>query len=178
MIVFGETLDPSEKKDFTFDWTPKLGSGETIETQDITFIDTAGATCPAESVSTPYSSVWLTGGNDGGRVIFVIRIHTSGGRDLEQALAVDVVDALSIPAATPVSELIAMLAAARAQRHLVATGEAVVEVMRNGRKVTRKVASMAEMQAYILTLEREIAQAQSDADGRPRRRAIGLMWRN
>lgn len=71
-----------------------------------------------------------------------------------------------------------MLAEAKAQRHVVALGNAVVEVWRNGRRVQVEVTSIEKLQDYIMALEREIdEQTMADA-GKNKRRAITLAWPN
>lgn len=81
-------------------------------------------------------------------------------------------------AETEVERLTRLVAEAEAQRHLVALGQAIVDVWRDGRRVTRKVSSLAELDAYIAGLRRDLEKATATAAGRPARRAIGLAWRN
>lgn len=69
---------------------------------------------------------------------------------------------------------------AEAKRHEVATGGAVVEFWRDGRRITRKISSIDELNAYIQTLKSELVEAQIAEGITPtrRRRAIGLAWKN
>lgn len=69
---------------------------------------------------------------------------------------------------------------AEAKRHEVATGGAVVEMWRDGRRITRKISSLDELNSYIATLKSELVEAQIE-EGLPvtrRRRAIGIAWSN
>lgn len=77
-----------------------------------------------------------------------------------------------------VDRLKRLIAQAESQRHLVALGQAVVDVWRDGRRVTRKVSSLAELDSYIAGLRRDLEKAVASAAGRRPRRAIGLAWRN
>lgn len=36
MELYSETLDPSETKDFAFDWSPKLATSENVTSQAVT----------------------------------------------------------------------------------------------------------------------------------------------
>lgn len=69
---------------------------------------------------------------------------------------------------------------AEAKRHEVATGGAVVEMWRDGRRITRKISSIDELNIYIATLKSELIEAQIAEGITPtrRRRAIGLAWSN
>lgn len=181
MEVFSEAHDPSETKDFAFDWSPKLGDGETVVSQFVTFIDAAGTTNPSNSLASPISRVWISGGMHGQRAIFTISVTTSGGRTLEVALGVNVIDSVLGPAAeSEIDRLTRQIAEAEAQRHNVALGNAVVEIWRDGRRITKKIATMAELETYIRDLRAELTSAQISAGIAPtrRRRAIGLAWRN
>lgn len=180
MKVFAEPLDPSETKDFAFDWSPQLSAGETVSAQVVTFIDAAGTTSPSNSVATPISRVWLTGGTHGARVIFIIRVTTSGGKTLEESFGVNVVDSVLGPVAeTDVERLTREITECKAQRVKVATGGGVVMLWRDGRRVSYQIASTDNLNNLIRVLEGELAAAQAAAGivpATPRRRAIGLLW--
>lgn len=180
MQIFDQTLDPSETKDFTFDWSPRLGSGETVSSQVVSFVNAAGTTSPSNSVASPVSRVWLTGGNPGERVIFTIAATTSAGRTLEEAFGVDVVDTVLGPSAeTEIERLTREIAECKAQRVKVATGNAVVEVWRDGRKLRKHISTLAELNDLILVLEGELSAAQTAAgivNVAPRRSAIGTYY--
>lgn len=181
MQVFEETLDPSETKDFAFDWSPQLGDGETVLSQTVTFIDAAGTTSPSNSLASPISRVWLTGGTHGLGAIFTIRAVTSGGRTLEQALAVNVVDSvLGAPAETEIERLTREIAECKAQRVNVALGNAVVEIWRDGRRIKKLISTINELNSLIRVLEGELVSAQVAAGvtTTSRRRAITLGYRN
>ena len=179
MIVFDETLDPSETKDFSFDWSPQLGDGETVVSQVVVFIAAAGSTSPSDSVASPISRVWLTGGIHGQRIIFTIAAVTSGGRTLEAALAVDVVDSLiGPPAETELARLSRYLSEAREALHKLATGSQVVDLWHDGRRRRYAQQDVSNLTAYVDWLERQIESATAVESGRPRRAAFGLIWRN
>lgn len=181
MELYGETFDPSEVKDFTYDWTSRLGDGETVSSQDVTFIQTGGTTSPSDTLVADVSRVWLSGGAHGSRAIWSITVVTSAGRTLDVALAVDIVDnALVPPEGDTITVLSAQIADLKAQRLKVAMGESVIEVWRDGRRMKMQEVTLSEVDALIRKLEGELAAAQ-DAAGvtvtTPRRRAIRANWR-
>lgn len=179
MELFPETLDPSESKEYTFDWTPKLGDGETIVSHVVTFIDTAGTSAPSNGVVSPFSKVRLAGGTHGGRVTFSIVATTSAGNVLDVALAVDVIDnAVGQPVESDVQRLTRLLAEAEAQRHNVALGTAVIDIWRDGRRIRKHITNLAELNSYMNQLRRELASATAVEGGSARRRAIGVRWSN
>lgn len=177
--VFDETLDPSETKKYAYDWRPQLGDGETIASQSVNFVAAAGTTCPGDSHADGISNVYLSGGTHGERAIFEIVITTSAGNTLEAALGVDIYDNLTATATeTKVERLTRLISEAEDQRQLVALGQAVVEVWRDGRRITKKVSSIDELNSYILVLRRELLEATATATSQPRRRPITIAWRN
>lgn len=179
MQVYSETLDPSETKDFSFDWSAQLSAGETVTAQVVTFIDAAGTTSPSNSVATPFSRIWLTGGTVGQRVIYTIRATTSGGKTLEEAFGIDIVDTVLGPVAeSDIARLTREIAAVKAQRINLATGSAVIQVWRDGRRVEYKIGTVEELNALIRVLEGELSAAQAAAGVTvtSRRRGIGLQW--
>lgn len=181
MQVFEETLDPSETKDFAFDWSPQLGDGETVSSQTVTMIDAAGTTNPSNSLASPVSRVWLAGGTVGLRAIFTIRAVTSGGRTLEQALAVDIVDSvLGVTAETEIDRLTREISELKAQRINVASGNAVIDVWREGRRIRKHISTIDELNSLIRVLEGELVSAQVAAGvaTTSRRRAITIGYRN
>lgn len=181
MEVFVETLDPSETKDFAYDWSPALAEGETVSSQVVAFVDAAGTTNPTNSLATPISRIWLTGGTHGQRAIFTITAITSGGRTLEVALGVNVVDSASGPVAqTDIERLTREIAELKAQRINVASGSAVIDVWREGRRVRRHISTIAELNDLIRVLESELVSAQVAAGVTPttRRGALGIVWKH
>jgi len=181
MFTYAETLDPNEVRSFTQTWGEDLRDGEAISAIDaVTFIDEAGTTQPTvASFSTNTTLVWLTGGNTGETVTFTVRVTTSQSRTLEKAFAVRVVETtLVAPAETEVERLTREIAEAKAQRALVATGEAVIDAWRDGRRIRVAVPTLAEMDAHILRLQGELYDAQVVAgiEVQPRRTAIGVYY--
>lgn len=77
-----------------------------------------------------------------------------------------------------ISELETMIAEAKAHRHQIALGNAVIEVWRDGRRVRKHIANSAELENYIRSLERELENLTAANAGRPKRRPIALAWRN
>lgn len=180
MQVFEETLDPSETKDFAFTWAPQLGDGETVSTQVVTFIDAAGTTSPSDSLATPVSRVWLTGGTVGQSAIFTIRATTSGGRTLEEAFTVKIVDSvLGVEPATTLERL-----QAHREKLLDAKDEAiggsVVEVWngRYGNKMKYTAMTYDQIVDALLRVDREIAGEERLAAGGGKRGAVGLVWQH
>ncbi len=179
MEIYRETLDPSETKDYAWDWSSALADGETVTSQVVTFINSAGTTNPLNSLSSPISKVWLSGGIHGQRVIYSIVATTSAGRTLDAGLAVDVVDNVTMPVEQTDAERIASeLTAARALRAKIVSGEAIIELWRDSRRVRKQMPTLSELNNHIMRLERDLAQANAVAAGGSRRRAIGLAYRN
>ena len=179
MQTYTETKDPSETKDYTFDWSPKLASGEAITAQTVTFVDAAGTTSPSNTFASGISRVWLAGGTDGLKAIYTIRITTDGARTLEESFSVDIVDTVTGPTPqTEVERITAEIAEAKAMRTKVMKGEAVSEVWREGRRVVKPLPKLSDLNAMIVTLERELAEATAAAAGTSKRRPIGLAYRN
>lgn len=180
MELYSETLDPGETKDFAWDWTPKLATGEAVSSHVVAFIDAAGTTSPSNSVAANISRVWLSGGTVGSRAIWTITATTNQGRTFEQALAVDIVD--SVVGAEPATAL------ERLQAHREklldakddAVNGAVVEVWngRYGNKMKYQPMTYEQICTALQRVEAEIAGEEAKASGFGRRRAIGLGWNN
>lgn len=179
MQIYPETKDPSEVKDYLYDWSDRLDTGEMISAQTVTMVDAGGATSPSATFSGAISRVFLASGTHGSRVVYLVNVQTTGGKTLEESFGVDIVDViLGGTAETPVTELERMISEAKAQRHAAALGNAVVDVWRDGRRIRKQVATIEELNAYIRVLEIELAEATRVAEGKPKRRAIGIAWRN
>jgi hypothetical protein len=182
MEIYAQTLDPNEVRDFVQNWGAHLQAGESIASVTATFVNAAGATQPvAASAATPNTRVWLTGGNAGSRAVFTVRITTSGNRTFEEAYGVNIVESTYVaPAETEVERLTREIAEAKAQRALVATGQAVIDVWRDGRRIRKMIPTLEQLEAYIRQLQGELYEAQIAAGVAvtPRRRAIDLAWSN
>jgi gpW len=172
--VYDEPKDPTELKDFEFDWGPQLGAGETIVGQSFAFVDAAGATSPTQTWTGNISRIWLAGGIDGQRSIYTINVNTSGGRQFEVALGVNIVDSNRVT--SDADTLRGYLAEAKIKRHDIALGKSIKEVWRDGRRVIYEGMSLASIDAYIRQLESEIAMAENVAAGTPKRSAIGTYY--
>ena len=70
------------------------------------------------------------------------------------------------------------LTEAEAALHQLVQGSQVVEVWRDGRRMKFNAASRGDLSGYIADLKNQIAALEADADNRPRRRPIRLMWPN
>lgn len=68
------------------------------------------------------------------------------------------------------------LAEAEAARHKIAIGGGVEHVWRDGRRVSYTKQTIADLDAYIRTLEQQIESAGNAAAGKPKRRAIPISW--
>ena len=66
------------------------------------------------------------------------------------------------------------LTEAETARHALAMGEQVVEVWKDGRRITYNRNTLGDLEAYIKRLERDIEQASNVAAGKRRRSAIGI----
>lgn len=71
------------------------------------------------------------------------------------------------------AELQTRLSEVEAAIHSLAIGEKVVEVMRAGRRMKFTEASLDALRGYRDDLTQQIAAATAEANGRPRRQAIG-----
>jgi hypothetical protein len=76
------------------------------------------------------------------------------------------------------TDIAAEIASFRSARAALVNGERVVEVWRDGRRVTYGGASLSEIDAAIKELEREYEQAVNVEAGKSRRRPIGLAWKS
>jgi hypothetical protein len=92
----------------------------------------------------------------------------------EQIIGSDYVPSTTVE--TEVERITRELSEARAARAALMNGETVQEMWRDGRRIIKKLPSLSEINATILTLERELADATSVAAGRPKRRAIGVYF--
>jgi hypothetical protein len=76
------------------------------------------------------------------------------------------------------TEIAAELTSFRAARAALVNGERVVEVWRDGRRVTYGGASLKDIDAAIADLTAEYEAAVAVEAGKTRRRPISLSWRN
>lgn len=176
MRTFEETKDPSELKDYQFTWASQLDDGETVTGQTVTIVDAAGTTNPANTLATPVSRVWLQGGTHGGTVVFTIQVTTSGGRTLEEAFSVLIVDSVIGGIPTTLDDLRADLAAVNAAIRKIVAGEMVKEVWRDGRRIVRENPSYDMLMRHKAELERKIEEEGNLADTGKRRRPIRLIY--
>lgn len=82
--------DPASLLDYTIDWSEWLDDGDTLtaSTWDIP----AGISSPADTNSTTYATVWLTGGTIGVGYRVTNHITTADGRQDERSFRLVVTD--------------------------------------------------------------------------------------
>lgn len=180
MEIYRETLDPSETKDYAWDWSDALSAGESVTSQVVTFIDAAGTASSGNSVVSNLSRVWLSGGTHGGRVVYTIVVKTNQGRDLDVALAVDVVDNAIGPEPQTALERLQAHREKLLDAKDEAVGGTVVEVWngRYGNKMKYQAMSYEQICTSLERVEREIAGEQAILAGRGRRAPVSLIWNN
>jgi hypothetical protein len=171
---YGEAKDPNELKDYEFDWSAQLKTGETVASQVVSFVDAAGTANPTNSLVTPFSRVWLSGGVSGQRAVFTIQATTSGGRTLEEAFGVNILDSTIVP--TDIETLQADLVAVNAAIRRFMAGEVVKDVSRDGRRVVCENPTYRDLLNHREMLKREIEQLQNVGQGLPKRSAIGSFY--
>lgn len=76
------------------------------------------------------------------------------------------------------TQLQTWLSEAETARHALAMGEGVVEIMRDGRRMSYTRRNLSDLNSYIAWLETEIEKSTAEAAGSPRRRPINLAWHN
>jgi hypothetical protein len=79
--------DKDEVLDYTIDWSARLAT-DTIATSTW-FLDT-GITATMDSFDTTSTTIWLQGGTDGVKYLCLNRVTTSGGRTMDQTVALKV----------------------------------------------------------------------------------------
>ena len=72
------------------------------------------------------------------------------------------------------AQLQTWLSEAESARHSIATGAGIVSLQKDGRAMRYTAQNIADLNAYIDRLERQIEAATADAAGRPRRSAISV----
>lgn len=167
--LVGHAIDGVDQNISTYDCQVKVGThidrAVSVRTGDnLKFIV---ALSSAETASLPI----------GAHVISVIVSRTSTGYHQQTNGILTIATATPIPQ-TEVERITAEIADAKAMRVKVMMGEAVTEVWREGRRVVKPLPTLNELNAYIRVLETELAEATRVAEGKPKRRAIGIAWRN
>lgn len=76
------------------------------------------------------------------------------------------------------AQILTWIGEAEAHRHDVATGGAVIDVWRDGRRIRKHISDIDELNAYIDRLNTEYAAAVASEAGSNRRRPISLRWAN
>lgn len=75
--------DPDEVLDYKLDWTPALAVAETVSTSVFSVV-TGHVAINSQSLASPISTVWLSGGTEGESCTLNCRVTTSGGRTYDQ----------------------------------------------------------------------------------------------
>ena len=78
------TKDPDEILDYQFNWTDRMAASETITTSNMTRVS-GTVTLASNSIATPITTVWLSGGAAGEVAIITNRIVTNQGRTYEES---------------------------------------------------------------------------------------------
>lgn len=81
---------PAEVLDYVFDWSDWLQSGETISSRSVTVSPVGGIAIDSTSLTTSAVTVWLSGGVDGGKYYVICHITTSGLRQKEKTMVINV----------------------------------------------------------------------------------------
>jgi hypothetical protein len=77
------TSSPSDNRDYSFDWSLVLQSGENISTS--TWAATAGVTVGATTFTGSVTTAWVSGGSSGTTYTVTNTMTTSQGRTLARA---------------------------------------------------------------------------------------------
>jgi len=80
--------DPDARLDYTVDWSPWLGTGETITSSDVVITPTGDMTSDADSADATSVTVWLLGGNVGETYTVTTRVTTNLGRTDDRSFRV------------------------------------------------------------------------------------------
>ena len=92
MIRFTEK-DPSDIRDYSFDWTRVLATADPDDTiATSTWTIPAGLTKDSEANTTTTTRVWVRGGTAGENYTVTNRVTTAGGRTLERSALLPVRD--------------------------------------------------------------------------------------
>lgn len=166
MKTFTDPKDPSETVDYEIDWAPRLSSGESVASQVVAFIDAAGTTNPTNSLASNVSRIWLAGGTHGSRCVFTVTVTTDGGRTLEDAFGVSIVDVvLGETAPTELETWKARLSEAELALHELSIGDKPVEIWRDGRRLTYPKSSIRELSAYVDWVKNKVANLEYASTG-------------
>ena len=84
----GFDKSPTDISPWTFDWSEELVSGETITNSQ--FITTPGLTLSGATLSSPQTSIWVSGGTAGAVYLVTNRITTSAGRQEDWSFQVTI----------------------------------------------------------------------------------------
>lgn len=169
--------DPSELKDYSFDWSGDLGD-DTIASASAALVAGAEAgltIVDGNDYSGELSTFWVSGGTAGQTALIRGTIITAGGRTLEKTGVLRVVDSAD-PAQTKLDRLQADLEALQSARITLLKGDAVKEVARDGRRLVKFQPSIPDINNAIALLEREIADLTATTNGTRRRRALTLSF--
>ena len=89
MAMLWPYKDPDEILDYSLNWTAVLG-GDFIETSSWIMEENTSPTAVVVGAETitdfSRTTVWLSGGTDGGEILMTNRIVTRGGRTFDQSV--------------------------------------------------------------------------------------------
>lgn len=86
--------DANELLDYTFNWSPSLGAGETIVSSDWTI--PSGITAGISSFNDTTTTQWLSGGTQGTEYTITNNIVTSAAREFERSFGVLIITSSSV----------------------------------------------------------------------------------
>ena len=177
-LTWERPKDPSEIVDYSHDWTADLGT-DTISTSTWSLVNAAGVSIASDSKTTVTTRVFLSGGTHGETALLLNTIVTAGGRTLDEAFSLAITDkAITAADPTEAETLATRLSEAKSAYHTLMTGAKVVDIWRDGRRITYDRTNASDLLSYIQYLEGEIVKVDEVAAGRPRRRPINLAWHN
>lgn len=161
MIVWEDPKNPTEVKDYAFDWVKDLGD-DTISSCSAALLagNDGGLTIEQDDgYDGTLSFVWVSGGTAGLKALIRGTIVTVGGRTFTELGMVNVSETVD-PTTDTVEDLQADLAKLKSARLSMLTGTGVKEVWRDGRRIVYNVASMADLDRAIRLYEDYILKAQ------------------
>jgi gpW len=173
MALTWGSKDPNEILDYS--WRVPLDTGDIIVAHSASVLS-GSVTISASRVAADLVTVDLVGGTLGETALFLLRATTLAGRTFEETAALPIVSSDYVVSSA--ETLQGYLLEARVARHKLATGANVVEVWRDGRRITYSKTTLSDLDAYIARLMQEIGAATAVATGGRTRSAIVPVYFN